>query len=320
MRPLYLLLLTLPALAQTPAPPQITLSNGPVTATLYAPHAQTGYYRGSRFDWSGVVASLTANGHSYFGTGWNEVAYSPTLHDAVGGPVEEFGAVGYEAAAVGGRFLKIGVGMLRKPDEPKNFFATPYQIVNGGLWTTNYHKDYADFRHELTDKSGYGYDYRKTFRLVPGQPKLILEHRLKNTGTKSIETDVYNHNFLMPDGETTGPDLTVTFPFLPQTSDSFGGKAALSGKTVQFMRPLNRGEFVYATLTGYGTGPDAYDIRVENRKSGAGVRVTGDRPLSKLAFWANAANVSPEPYIRLNLPPGQETTWTITYEFYALPR
>jgi len=35
--------------------PKAVLSNGPVQAVVYLPDPQKGYYRSTRFDWSGVV-------------------------------------------------------------------------------------------------------------------------------------------------------------------------------------------------------------------------------------------------------------------------
>ena len=103
--------------------PQAKISNGIVSAGLYLPDAQNGYYRGQRFDWAGQVNSLQYKGHSFFGL-WFE-KYDPNLHDAIMGPVEAFDPIGYEDAAVGGRFVKIGVGALEKSDNKNNIFATP---------------------------------------------------------------------------------------------------------------------------------------------------------------------------------------------------
>lgn len=315
---MQLLIGLLPLVA--PAQPQATISNGSVTARLYLPDAQQGYYRGSRFDWSGVVDDLQWAGHTFFSPSWNEAPYSPTLHDAVGGPVEEFTAIGYDQAKTGSTFLKIGVGILQKPDEPRYAFNTPYAIVNGGQWTTKSGKDRVTFTQTLTDSSGYGYRYEKTARLVAGQPTLILEHRLRNTGRRLLETEVYDHNFFVIDRQTSGPDFVVRFPFTPQTNDSLRGMLALQGPELHYRRALNRGENVFASLQGYGTAVSDYDIRVENRQARVGVRVAADRPLSRLNYWTNAGNLSPEPYIRLAVAPGQETRWTIRYEFYALDR
>ena len=68
--------------------PTAHISNGLVNAVVYLPDAKTGYYRGSRFDWSGVIGCLTYKGHNYFGVWFPH--YDPYLHDAITGPVEEF--------------------------------------------------------------------------------------------------------------------------------------------------------------------------------------------------------------------------------------
>ena len=99
--------------------PEAEISNSRVRAKLYLPDTKIGYYRGTRFDWSGVIASLECDGHSYFGK-WFE-RYDPKLHDAISGPVEEFftngAGLGYHEAKPGESFVKIGVGVRRKTDE-----------------------------------------------------------------------------------------------------------------------------------------------------------------------------------------------------------
>ena len=112
--------------------PQTEISNGLIHAKLYLPDSSDGYYQSTRFDWSGVMPSLEHDGHQYFGKWFDK--YNPKTHDAIMGPVEEFGPVGYDEPAVGERFLKIGVGTLVKPEEEQyNKFKT-YEIANHGHW------------------------------------------------------------------------------------------------------------------------------------------------------------------------------------------
>ena len=47
--------------------PQANISNGLINATIYLPDQQKGYYRATRFDWSGIIPVLEHDGHSYFG-------------------------------------------------------------------------------------------------------------------------------------------------------------------------------------------------------------------------------------------------------------
>jgi len=113
------------ALAATAAePPSASISNGEVRAKLYLPDAENGYYRGERFDWSGSVASLEAKGHSYFGVWFPR--YDPKLHDSITGPVEDYAPLNYTESKPGETFVKIGIGVLKRPDEQQYQFNKPY--------------------------------------------------------------------------------------------------------------------------------------------------------------------------------------------------
>ena len=314
---LFLCLLPLPAADF----PQADISNSRIRAKLYLPDAQNGYYRGTRFDWSGVIASLECDGHSYFGK-WFE-HYDPKLHDAITGPVEEFftngAGLGYAEAKPGEKFVKIGVGVLRKPDEPSYSSFNSYEIVDPGKRSVKKGRDWIEFTHQLADTAGYAYTYRKTVRLPKDKAELVLEHSLKNTGKKAIVTHVYDHNFFMLDNQPSGPDFVVKFPFDLRATADLKGLAEIRGKDLVYLQELQKGQTVFTNLEGHGSSAQDYDIRVENRKTGAGVRQTGDRPLSKVVFWSIRSNISPEPYIEIKIEPGKEEKWRIQYEFYKGP-
>ena len=297
------------------APPQATISNARVHAQLYLPDAQSGYYQGTRFDWSGVISSLEWNGHSYFGQWFSR--YDPKLHDAITGPVEEFTGLGYDEAKVGESFVRIGVGAVRKRDEPAYRQFTTYDIVDPGTRTVHRGSDRIELIHTLRDTDGYAYEYRKTVRLKGSS--LILEHRLKNTGRKPIATSVYEHDFFMLDRQPTGPDFVVRFPFEIAAVAPLNGLAEIRGKDFVYLQELQTGQTVQTQLKGFGSTARDYDIRLENRKTGAGVHQTGDRPMSKFNLWSIRTNISPEAYIDLTVAPGQTTSWHITYELYQVP-
>jgi hypothetical protein len=306
--------------AQAAAPadaPRAEISNSRIQAKLYLPNAESGYYRGTRFDWSGAIHSLTWNGHEYFGQ-WFE-KYDPKLHDAITGPVEEFltgdGSVGYDEAKPGDTFVRIGIGMVRKPQEAAYRRFETYDIVDHGKRTVDKNKSSIAFTHELSS-AGYGYVYRKNVRL--DGDRLILEHTLKNTGQKPIATTVYNHNFFTLDSKTTGPDFAVRFPFAPKATRALNGLAEVRGNEIVFLKEFERGQTVFTELEGFGTTASAYDIRLENRQTGAGVHITGDRPFAKLLFWSAVKTVCPEPYIDVSVEPGKQSAWKITYEFYEV--
>ena len=296
--------------------PTAKISNGLLNATLYLPDAKDGYYRGARFDWSGVIPELEFKGHTYFGQ-WFE-KYSPTLHDAIMGPVEDFSPVGYDEAKTGEAFLKIGIGMIVKPEEPKYFFANPYQIVNPGVWKVKKKPTRVEFIQKLTDKD-YSYAYKKAVELLKGKAEMVLSHSLENTGKKAIETNVYNHNFFVIDQQTIGPDYVIKFPFTPtgepQGKGNFG---KIQDNQIKFLKELSSNDHLqYLSLLGFSNSSKDYDISIENHKTGAAVRITCDQPLSRLAFWSAIKTICPEPYIHIKINPGETIEWKIYYQFYT---
>ena len=321
MRILLIMLLTF-VQANTPAPdaPTATIANGPLRASIYLPDPATGYYRGTRFDWSGAVSSLTFKGHEYFGQ-WFE-QYDPTLHDAIQGPVEEFltgdSALGYADAKPGGTFVRIGVGVLRKPAEASFQRFGRYEMVDPGTWQTRTGKDRIEFVHTLKDATGYAYTYRKTLRL--SGDSLIIDHELKNTGTRPIVTTVYNHNFFTLDGKPTGPDNVVRFPFAVKASRPLDGMLEVRGRELAIARPFQPKENIFTELEGFGPAVSDHGFEMENRATGAGVRLAADRPLAKLVFWSAYRTVCPEPYIDASVEPGHTTSWRLTYTFYEVAK
>jgi hypothetical protein len=299
----------------TPVYPQAEIASPRLQVTVLLPDARAGYYRGTRFDWSGAIASLRWQGHEYFGP-WFE-RHDPLVHDAITGPVEEFQAgessVGYADAAVGGTFLRIGVGHVRKPDEPAYRRFGTYDIVDPGTWTVERSPASITFTHELAAANGYGYVYRKTLRL--DGDTLVLEHALRNTGGKRIETSVYNHNFFTLDRQPTGPAVSVRFPFEPRPARQIGPLGLLTGRELTFARELGPRENVFTEFDGYGPSSAHYDFVMTHARTGASVRIRGDRPLTRLVFWSAPRTVCPEPYVDASVDPGQTTSWRITYEF-----
>ncbi len=312
--------------------PQAQISNGLVKAELYLPDPKAGFYRGTRFDWSGIISSLEAEGHTYFGRWFRAVdpavldvqftdaldGFAAGTPSAGMGPIEEFtNPLGYDDAAPGGTFIKIGVGILRKPVEREYAWSTRYQILDPGRWTVRRKSGSVEFVQELSGTGGYAYTYRKTVALTQGKSEMVLEHSLKNTGQRPIETPVYNHNFLVVDDQPSGPDFVIKVPFDIQKVRDRLGILEARGREVVFLREPEKDERAMISLAGFGDKPEDYDIRVENRKTGAAVRITADRPLARMALWAIRPTRCPEPFIKVRVEPGREFTWRIAYEFYT---
>ena len=319
-----LLALAVACLALAPAwpaaeHPSARFANEVIEAHVYLPDPENGYYRGTRFDWSGAIYSLKYAGHQYFGE-WQESS-DPYLHDRITGPVEEYRTaekgLGYDDG--GDRFLRIGVGVVEKPEEDSYRWRHSYKVVDPGEWTIRQGANWIEFTHEVAEPGlGYGYRLTKRLTLTPGQPELVIDHALENTGRKTIETNVYNHNFFVIDNQPTGPDFAVEFPFELTADRQMGGYVSISGKQLRYEKHIPPGESIFTMLAGYGATAEDHVFTIENRKVKAGVRVATDRPLAKLQYWSPRTTLCPEPFIDLKLAPGQSDRWSIRYGFYTL--
>ncbi len=314
------------------AEPERSISNGPITAKVYLPAAKDGFYQGKRFDWSGVVYSLTYKGHEYFGP-WFD-ARRPEVNDfkyengkivtgaasSITGPAEEYAPIGYDEAAPGGSYIKLGIGALKKPDSKPYDHYREFEFVEAGKWTVTNGPNWITFRHDLTAPNGYGYTYTKTLRLIDGQPKMVIEHTLRNTGKQAIHTTGYNHNFLTLDHKAAGPGYTITTPFnikLPKSPES--DLATVNGKQVVYQKQLQGENRFFTEFSGYSAKPSDYDFRFESKPAGAGMRVTSDQPLTRAVLWSIRSVVSVEPFIRIDVEPGKEMSWKYNYEFFTTP-
>lgn len=304
-----------PAQAQTDEYPSARISNRHVVMKLYLPDPINGYYRATRFDWSGIIYSLEYQGHQYFGE-W-KASHDPLVHEDITGPVESFRGpgMGYDESEPGGEFIRIGIGILEKPEEPEYLWNQTYKILDNGVWEVNQGQDWIEFRHELNSKEGWGYIYTKRIDLMKEIPGFSIKHTLKNTGHKTIETDQYNHNFFVIDSEITGPDFQVEFPFNISTEDDLKDIAKIDFNKILFTKKLTEGS-VWMLLKGYGEEAKDHQIKVVNKKTGAGVRIQVDKPLHRLAFWATTTTLCPENFIFLKLAPGEEETWVSDYTLF----
>jgi hypothetical protein len=140
---------------------------------------------------------------------------------------------------------------------------------------------------------------------------------LKNTGKKTIEMDVYDHDFFMLDGAPTGPAMAVHFPFAPKAERPLTNGGKIAGNEITYEQELQPRQTVTSFLTGYSDKVSDYDFTVENRSSGAGVEQSADAPIARFNFWSIRTTICPEAYIHLNIPPGKTAHWTIRYRFYT---
>lgn len=295
--------------------PSQSISNGEVEMKIYLPDAENGMYRATRFDWSGVIGSVKYKGHEYFGY-WKDT-HDPYFHEDLTGPVEGYikPGLGYEEAEAGGRYVRIGVGIIEKPDEEAYSFRNSYKLLDHGLWTVDHGADWISFKHVLNSDIGYSYIYEKIIKLQSNG--FTIEHKLLNTGEKTIETDQFNHNFFMIDGEQSGTAFNISFPYPISTEDDPKGFVEIKDNELNFIKDLEEEDSFFLLLNGYGEDVEDHKVSVINRNTGAGVTFTIDKPLYRMAFWACKTTLSPENFIWLSVKPGANEEWTSEYTLFV---
>ena len=295
--------------------PKIELDNGLIRVSIFLPDAKRGYYRGTRFDWSGIIERVDYANHRFYAPLHPE--HDPLLHDSVSGPAEEFAMfnpMGFAEAKTGESFVKIGVGLLAKGEAEEYQFHGEYRLIRAGEWVIEHGPDRVSFAQDLAGERGWAYRYRKSIRLTSGQPEFVIEHRLENAGTKTIDINHYNHNFTLIDDVPYGPDYRVEFPFATDEPVPINNLAWFRANAIEVDQPL-RGNSLWIPVF-EGDDPGDYNAAlVRNLKTGAAVEFRGDAPITRMVFWAVEPAACPEPFIDIHLAPGQSQEWSSRYRF-----
>ena len=314
-------------------PPQAQIQNKQIHVKFYLPDAKSGFYTGTRFDWSGVIADLEFAGHHLYRPWFNSV--DPSVRDftykddtivaspnsAMTGPVEEFQTpVGYETAKPGETFLKVGVGVLRKPDDTPYSFAKHFDLVDGGKWTSQAKPSSITFEQTLGDRnSQYAYIYTKTVRLDGDTNRLVIEHHLRNIGKSAISTRIYDHNFLTLDGLPVGSAYSIVVPYAIQPTRAPDPKfVTVEGSTARYLADLQGQDRVAFGLQGFSSDAKDYRFQITNSTAKVQLTITGDHPLVNASVWSIRSVLAVEPFIEIQADPGKDATWTYTYTYSTL--
>ena len=284
------------------------LKNGRLNVEIALPGM---HYKGSRFDWNGFITQVTLDGKHTF-------CAPESLAEGVGtggcGFCGEFGIqepVGYDEAPVGGRFPKIGVGLITKPDNTEYDFFRKYEFTPFKAAITR-SDNKVEFSIDPVDCNGYSARYKK--RISIADNFMTIEYTLENTGEKTIHTTEYCHNFISIDNEETGSSYTLKFPYRPVMDRS---PQAIGFKNDNELTWKDEGwdEAFYCIISGFNNDKSHW-WELFNSKTGVGIKETDDFRPTRVALWGMRHVISPEAFIEINIEPGAEQKWSRKYEFF----
>ena len=284
------------------------LSHGTLRVEIETATSRLDARFGPRFDRTAVVRSITLDDIEFLGT-WG-------LCDEFG--LYGNGVLGYETAAVGDPFVKIGVGTLLRDTAANYHFAHPYPV--GELFPVRIEGGNGQLTviQDSDPEFPQRYHYRKTYTLGEGGV-LTIGYHLENTGEHEWSFEHYNHHWFKLGGVAVGPPYRAETGFgLPEAGTNFQRET----NVLQLAAPLRPGEAAY-----YGS--ELADISASDNKFALSVggstvlHYEGSFPPARFALYASSEGFCPEMFKRATLEPGEIATWSATYRFKVpaeLPR
>lgn len=289
--------------------PQVCLKNGVLEMLIHLPDLECGSYRSTRFDHAGLIYSLRYKGMEYFGP-WLKADHDPYSHEAVNGPVDSYGVLGYGDTD---SFVRVGVGILARPDDEKEFvWNQTYEIQDFGKWQWNVCEDAVHFEQKVEGPDGWGFVYHKTVRLT--QEGFRLQYELRNIGKRDIDTDVYNHNFLAFGQFQVDNQYSIEVPYV-LNSGKVDSRISLDGGRLSLRSAIGDEDQtrLFMQMDGSNQVSD-HRITVRHASSCRALQISMDRPMRRLVVWANDRAIAPENFLDVHVPVGETRQWSAEYK------
>jgi len=232
------------------------------------------------------------------------------------------GVLGYEEAGVGGAFLKIGVGKLRRTSWGDYSPFDTYSFAEFPKWSIEQpSEDTIEMTQEVSLNYKWGYRLKKTIRVT--DDAVHIDEQLTNIGSSAFRTVQYYHNFFSVNWKRIGSPLCVKLvPDLNSVQEPAVGSWARPLRDY-FVSPA-AGELcatrevdasIKAVFVGsHNRGSTAsWSTRFQNGQSLlTSTTKVAQPPLYAYNLYVEGTTLSPEPFQMLDLPPGASAAWTRT--------
>lgn len=265
-------------------------------------------YQGSRFDWTAFITQVILDEQHTFAVPESLI---PGQGSGGVGFCNEFGIsepIGYDDAAPGHHFPKLGVGLLRRPDDEAYNFFRPYEITPFPIRveTTD---DRCVFTVDPLDCGGYAAGLTKSVTVHDNT--LRIDYRLENVGQKPLRTTEYCHNFIGIDRQPVGPDYCLSFPYPVRLTET-PGILDIHGESVSW-KGIPTEDFYFRPEDFSQTSPHRWELF----HCPSGLQVTEESFFQPdlIAVWGKGHVISPEVFVRIDLKPGESMTWARQYSF-----
>lgn len=259
---------------------------------------------GPRFETLGAVTAIRLEGESF------------CIHEGLSDEFNIEGDLpppGYDEAKPGESFMKIGVGELIRTDDGAYDFEHPYPVQQLAPVTEQLHHDELSLSQRLHTGNRWGYDYRKTYRVMPESAKVVIQYELKNTGSRAFRAEQYNHNWFNCGGGPVDHNYTLKTRFdLEEGQEDWfrrqcGGIVLAGGMTEPSFFESPRSAPVEANW-----------MCVSHAAKAQQITISGDFDVARFALYADPSALCPEVFADIPLAPGEARSWNRVYEFKSL--
>jgi hypothetical protein len=268
-------------------------------------------YQLSRFDWTGKITALKFKNKLVSGVERTDVKSNINFGK---GFYNEFGIetpVGFDDLEIGGWFHKIGIGLLKKDNETYDFFRE-YELIPARCEII---KNDISYRISCISKITNGYGYILDKRVELKDNGFEIHYKLYNAGTKTINTEEYNHNFLCINKDKIGPNYELNFPFKLDSS-SFNEFLNEEKKLIVHENGISfnhnpEDQFFISNLSGSKLINASWELINSEKKISIQEQV--DFETDKINLWGWRHVISPEIFFLINLKPNETVSWTRKY-------
>lgn len=265
-------------------------------------------YRGSRYDWSSFITGIILDGKYNFAGVESKIAGKGSGGKGLCGEFCMYDPPGYEEAPVGGYFLKLGVGLVRKAADQVYSFSEPLEYLPIP-WNMLVKTDQAVFscRQELLN--GFAYELKKKISLQTNA--MTIDYELHNTGERAIVTSEYNHNYLCMNDAPTGKDYSLSINFDP-VFNRRTPHILYKNRLFSFQDQIPREFFcedIHSCIGKLGAW------RLTNKSLGLSVSEVLSAPIRKFALFGKSHTICPELFVDINLPAGKSFSWQRKWNF-----
>jgi len=263
----------------------------------------------ARFDHTGFITQVTFDSVHTFCT-----AEAFRENEGTGGIglCNEFGLfdpIGYDTAALGEYFPKVGAGLLRKPDINKYSHFYKYDVLPFTI-ETEYNKNKVTFTVQPMDCRGYAVRQEKIITVTGNILK--IEYYLDNVGELPVLTTEYCHNFISFDYRNLGPEYHLRLYFDIE-NEVFTHNLKRNGNVLSWHKEPNEQFYCRFENIAFAEGVQ-WELFNEVSQTGV-VESSGFRP-SMAALWGDRHVVSPEVFVKICINPSKSQSWYRQFEFF----